>query len=60
MIEKHATVGFTYRPDGSSEWNFAYMRGLEESVSTMQSALGVPASIKMHMNSVDISYSRKF
>ena len=60
VIEKHATVGFTYRPDGSSEWNFAYMRGLEESVSTMQSALGVPASIKMHMNSVDISYSRKF
>lgn len=60
VIEKHATVGFTYRPDSSSEWNFAYLRGLEETVSTMQSALGVPASIKMHQNSVDISYSKKF
>jgi len=60
VIEKHATVGFTYQPDSSSEWNFAYMRGFEETVSTSQSAFGVPASITMHQNSVDISYSKKF
>jgi long-chain fatty acid transport protein len=60
VIERHATVGFTYQPDKSSEWNFAYMRGFDESVSTLQSAFGFPASISMHQNSVDISYSKKF
>lgn len=60
VIEKHVTVGFTYQPDANSEWNFAYMRALEETVSTSQSAFGFPASITMHQNSVDLSYSRKF
>jgi long-chain fatty acid transport protein len=61
VIEKHVTVGFTYQPDKSSEWNFAYMRGLEETVRTQSSAFFfLPASITMHQNSVDISYSRKF
>ena len=60
VIEKHATVGFTYRPEKTSEWNFAYMRGLEETVSTPLSAFGFPASITMHQNSIDLSYSKKF
>jgi long-chain fatty acid transport protein len=61
VIEKHVTVGFTYQPDRTSEWNFAYMRGLEETVRTQSSAFFfLPASITMHQNSVDISYSKKF
>ncbi len=65
-IEKHVTVGFTYKPDTSSEWNFAYMHAFEESVNTAQSpfsAVGtfdLPASIKMYQNSVDLSYSLLF
>ena len=59
-IEKHATLGFTFRPDKTSEWNFAYMHAFKETVSTSQSAFGVPASIEMYQNSVDLSYSKKF
>lgn len=60
VIEKHATVGFTYKPDNSSEWNFAYMHAFEETVSTSVSAFGIPASIEMYQNSVDLSYSLLF
>ena len=60
VIERHATVGFTYRPDDSSEWNFAYMHAFEETVKTPASAFGVPASIEMYQNSVDLSYSLLF
>ncbi len=59
-IEKHVTAGFTYTPDASSEWNFAYMHAFEETVDTQVSAFGIPASIKMHQNSVDVSYSLLF
>ncbi len=60
VIEKHATVGFTYRPNSNSEWNFAYMHAFEETVNTSVSAFGIPASIKMYQNSVDLSYSLLF
>ena len=60
VIENHATVGFTFRPDDSSEWNFAYMHAFEEDVSTNQSAFGVPGRIEMYQDSVDLSYSRMF
>jgi long-chain fatty acid transport protein len=59
-IQKHATAGFTYRPTHSSEWNFAYMHAFEQTVRTPQSAFGVPASIKMYQNSIDLSYSLLF
>jgi long-chain fatty acid transport protein len=59
-IERHITAGFTFRPDKTSEWNFAYMHAFEETVSTSLSAFGVPASIEMYQNSVDVSYSKKF
>ena len=59
-IEKHATVGFTYKSNNSSEWNFAYLHAFEEQVSTPVSAFGIPASFKMHQNSVDLSYSWLF
>lgn len=56
----HATVGFTYRPNDSSEWNFAYMHAFEEKVSSDQTAIGMPGEIKMFQNAVDLSYSFLF
>lgn len=60
VIEKHATVGFSFMPDKTSEWNFAYMHAFEEEVDTAVSAFGLPASIQMYQNSVDLSYSKRF
>jgi len=60
VIQKHATVGFTYSPEKDSEWNFAYMHAFEEKVDTPVSAFGLPASIQMYQNSVDLSYSKRF
>ena len=56
----HATVGFTYRPNNSSEWNFAYMHAFEEKVSSNQTAMGMPGEIKMFQNAIDLSYSFLF
>ncbi|MDH3559576.1 MAG: outer membrane protein transport protein [Gammaproteobacteria bacterium] len=60
VIEKHATVGFTYRPDKQSEWSFAYMRAFSEEVTSSQTAFGIPGAIKMDQNSVDVGYTYKF
>jgi long-chain fatty acid transport protein len=60
VIEKHATVGFTYRPDKQSEWSFAYMHAFSEKVSSSQTAFGIPGAIEMDQNSVDVGYSYKF
>ena len=59
-IQKHATVGFTYQPDRKSEWNFAYMHAFKETVESSKTAFGIPGSITMYQNSVDVSYSYKF
>jgi long-chain fatty acid transport protein len=59
-VQKHATVGFTFSPDKVSEWNFAYMHAFEEEVDTPVSAFGLPASIEMYQNSIDLSYSKRF
>jgi long-chain fatty acid transport protein len=60
VIEKHATIGFSFMPDKTSSWNFAYMHAFEEEVSTSMSAFGIPASISMYQNSIDLSYSKHF
>ncbi|MGB5540775.1 MAG: long-chain fatty acid transporter, partial [Gammaproteobacteria bacterium] len=66
VIRKHATAGFTYRPDKRSEWSFAYMHALSETTRTAASpfsipgVVDVPAEISMYQNSVDLSYSLKF
>jgi long-chain fatty acid transport protein len=60
VIKRHITAGFTYSPNASSEWTFAYMRALKETVSTDQTAFGIPGSIEMYQNSVNVGYSYKF
>ncbi|MGB5179201.1 MAG: outer membrane protein transport protein [Gammaproteobacteria bacterium] len=56
----HATVGFTYRPNNSSEWNFSYMHAFEEKVSSSQTAFGIPGEIKMRQDAYAVSYSYLF
>ncbi|MGB5605072.1 MAG: outer membrane protein transport protein [Gammaproteobacteria bacterium] len=60
VVEKHATVGFTFMPNAKTEWNFAYMHAFEEEVTSSQTAFGIPGRIEMYQNSVDLSYSYKF
>ena len=56
----HATFGFTYTPSSSSEWTFAYIHAFEEEQKTSQSPFGIPASIGMYQNSLELGYSWKF
>ena len=56
----HGTLGFTYQPNDSSEWSFSWMHAFEETVSTSQTAFGVPGEIKMEQNAFDLSYAYKF
>lgn len=60
VVEQHMTLGFTFAPDKQSEWNFAYMHGFEEKVSSAQTAFGVPGYIQMYQDSFDVSYSYRF
>ena len=60
VIQQHVTAGFTYMPNRSSEWNLAVMHAFEEEVSTSLTPFGLPASIKMYENSIDLSYSMLF
>jgi len=57
---KHATFGISYSPDKSSEWNFAYQHAFKETMSTSQTAFGVPGSVSMYQNAIEIGYSWKF
>jgi len=55
----HLTVGFTYAPHENGEWNFAYMHAFHEKQDVAVSAFGIPASIEMYQNAVEIGYSWK-
>jgi long-chain fatty acid transport protein len=57
VIEQHATVGFTYSPNDSSEWNFAYVHAFKETVDSPVTAFGIPGEIDMYQNSLELSYS---
>ncbi len=58
--KQHATVGFTYAPSNNSEWTFAYIHAFEEKQSTSRSPFGIPASIGMYQDSIELGYSWKF
>ena len=57
---KHATFGISYSADKDSEWNLSYQHAFKETMSTNQSAFGVPGSVSMYQNAVEIGYSWKF
>ena len=58
--KRHATMGFSYSPNDEIEWNFAYLHAFSETVNVPATAFGVPGSIKMRQNSVDLGFSWKF
>lgn len=69
VVEKHATVGFTFRPDASSEISFAYMHAFRKDQSYTYTnpitAAGFgpqsySADIGMSQNAVELSYGVKF
>jgi long-chain fatty acid transport protein len=66
VITQQATLGFTYRPNKTSEWNFAYMHAFKETVESDMTAFSIPGvvnlpgKIDMYQNSVDIGYAFKF
>lgn len=57
---KHMTFGFTYNVDNESELSVSYMHAFKETLSTNQTAFGVPGSISMYQNAIEIGYSLKF
>ncbi|NOR70443.1 MAG: hypothetical protein GQ532_12250 [Methylomarinum sp.] len=57
---KHVTFGIGYSPDKYSEWNLSYQHAFKDSVSSNQTALGVPGSVSMYQNSIELGYSWKF
>ncbi len=57
---KHMTFGISYSPDKYSEWNLSYQHAFEETLSSEQTAFGVPGSVSMYQNAVEIGYSWKF
>jgi len=57
---KHMTFGFSYSVDKESEWSVSYMHAFKESMSSNQTAFGVPGSISMYQNSIEIGYSLRF
>ena len=61
VIEDHITFGFTRRIDENSEWNFAFMYALEESVKgTNDFDPAQEIEIEMDQYELAASYSRRF
>ena len=60
VIKSHITVGLSYSPDKSSEWHLTYVHGFHEEQNQNVSAFGVPASISMHQDSIEIGFSWKY
>ncbi|RKZ46614.1 MAG: long-chain fatty acid transporter [Gammaproteobacteria bacterium] len=56
----HLTFGLTYAPHENGEWNIAYMHAFEEKQDVDVSAFGIPASIEMYQNALEVGYSWKF
>ncbi len=57
---KHMTFGFSYSVDKESEWSVSYRHAFKETMSTNQTAFGVPGSVSMYQNAIEIGYSWKF
>ncbi len=57
---KHASVGISYAINKKSRLNLTYVHAFHEGQDQSQSAFGVPASISMHQNSIDVGLSYQF
>jgi long-chain fatty acid transport protein len=60
VVKRHVTLGFTYKPNKSHEFNAAYMHAFKERQSTSTTAFGIPGANEMYQNAIDLSYSWLF
>jgi long-chain fatty acid transport protein len=61
VIEDHVTLGFSFRSSKKSEWNLSYMHAFQNTQTDPSTSFGgAPASITMHQNAVNFSYTRSF
>ena len=62
VVEKHLTLGFTYKQAKNAELTFAYMRAFdEEQTGSFPAAFGGgTAKLQMEQNAIEASYSWKF
>lgn len=66
VVEKHATLGFTYSPDKNAELSVAYMHAFTNDVEYTYNGTGqytgfsYTAKNRMYQNSVEVSYGWKF
>jgi long-chain fatty acid transport protein len=64
VVEQHATLGVSYRPNKNMEWNFNYMHAFDNTIkgpTALGPVGGLPvngdnASIDMHIDSFGISF----
>lgn len=60
MVEKHATLGFTYSPTSYNEVSMTYMHAFREDQSYAYAGGAYTAEIGMDQNALEISYGMKF
>jgi long-chain fatty acid transport protein len=61
VVEDHVTLGFSFKSSKNSEWNMSYMHAFENSQTDPSTSFGgAPATITMHQNAVNFSYTRTF
>jgi long-chain fatty acid transport protein len=64
VVEHHATLGLSYRPNKNMEWNFNYMHAFSNTIKgptalgpdAGQVVTGENASIDMHINTFGVSF----
>jgi len=67
VVEHHATLGASYRPNKNMEWSFNYMHAFDNTQkgpTALGPTAGLPvngenASIRMHINSFGVSFAYK-
>jgi long-chain fatty acid transport protein len=66
VVEKHATVGFTYSPNQNSEFTMTYMHAFNNDLDYTYQGTGnyapfsFTAKNKMYQNAIEASYAYKF
>ena len=59
-VERHATLGFTYRPNKSTEMTLAYLHAFNNKQSASNQNIVGGVDIQMYQNDVEFSYAWKF
>jgi len=60
VVERHATLGFTYSPDKSTEITLAYLHAFSNKQSATNQNIVGGVDIQMYQNDVEFSYAWKF